>query len=253
MKHILLAFILLLLTACAHRNPLSDMSFQTVMAPPYVLASWYKIENPGDTLKVYIEGDGNAFDQNGVPTDNPTPTGEFMRQLAAKDPSPNVAYLGRPCQYLQTGACTQKDWTSGRFSEAIIKSMDTSVQALMKKAKADQAILIGFSGGAQVAGLVAVRHPEKIKQVVTIAGVLDVDAWTNYHGDAPLSESLNLKTYQDQFFKLNQIHYVGGKDCVVPPKLVQDFIQNNASVIVVPKASHGKGFEKIYDAVYQIK
>ena len=142
------------------------MAFQMTPAPPYVIANWYKIESPGLPLKVYIEGDGYAFDRMGQPTDNPTPKGTFMRELSAGDPSPNVAYLGRPCQYYQ-GGCTTKDWTTGRFSEEIIRSMDTAVSALMKKARTDKVILIGFSGGAQVAGLIAVRHPERIKKVIT--------------------------------------------------------------------------------------
>lgn len=243
----------LVCVGCAHRNPLSDFRFQTVTAPPYILASWYQITQPGEPIKIYIEGDGNAFDSNGVPTDNPTPTGEFMRRLAAEDPSPNVAYLGRPCQYLQAGACSQKDWTTGRFSNQVIDSMDQSVRALMKKARTNQVILIGFSGGAQVAGLIAVRHPNQVKQVITIAGVLDVDAWADYHGDPKLVDSLNLKNQQDSFSKIPQIHYAGGRDDVVPAKLIQDFVKDENLVVVVPKASHGKGFDSIYDAIYKVR
>lgn len=253
MKHLFFFLLFLFCAACAHRNPLSDFRFQTVTAPPYVLASWHRITEPGQPLKIYIEGDGNAFDADGHPTDNPTPSGEFMRRLAAGDSSPNVAYLGRPCQYLQAGACSQTDWTDGRFSQQVIASMDQSVHTLMKKARTDQVILIGFSGGAQAAGLIAVRHPEHVKQIITIAGVLDIDAWTTYHQDAPLSASLNLKDSRDIFLKIPQIHYAGARDTVVPPALIRDFVGDAAPVVVVPKASHGKGFDSVYDAVYKVR
>ena len=112
-------FMIFFLSGCQTPNVLSDMRFQTTMAPPYLVANWYKITEPGSTLKVYIEGDGNAFDKNGMPTDNPTPKSIFLRKIAAEDPSPNVVYLGRPCQYVKTGVCSEKDWTTGRFSKKL--------------------------------------------------------------------------------------------------------------------------------------
>ena len=252
MRKFFTILLLFFLGACAHKNPLSDMAFQTTMAPPHVVASWYKITEPGKSVKVYVEGDGNAFDENGIPTDNPTPKGEFMRRLAAGDPSPNVVYLGRPCQYLQTGACSEKDWTTGRFSKTVIDSMDQAVKAFMKKARTDEVILIGFSGGAQVAGWVAVRHPGQVKKWITIAGVLDPKAWAEYHGDKPLNESLNLKDRQKDLKKIPQVHYVGDADEVVPPELVLKMV-NAQSVRVVKGAGHGTGFEKIYSEIYEVK
>ena len=252
MKKIIITFLALILGACAHKNPLSDMSFQTTMAPPHVVASWYKITAPGEAVKIYIEGDGNAFDSNGVPTDNPTPKGEFMRRLAAGDPSPNVVYLGRPCQYLQTGVCTEKDWTTGRFSKTIIDSMDQTVKVFMKKARTKEVVLIGFSGGAQVAGLVAVRHPEQVKKWITVAGVLDPKAWAEYHGDKPLKDSLNLRDWKKNLKKIPQVHYVGSEDDIVPPELVREMAEPE-NIRVIKGAGHGSGFEKIYPEIYEVK
>ena len=251
MKKILILTLLVLLGACTHRHPLSHMQFQTLTAPPYIVAGWYKITQVGEPLKIYIEGDGNAFDSDGLPTDNPTPKGTFMRELAGQDTAPNVAYLGRPCQYLQAGACSEKDWTSGRFSEQIVNSMDNAVSQLMKKAKTNQVVLIGFSGGAQIAGLVAVRHPERVKKLVTIAGVLDHEAWTQYHGDMSLTDSLNLNDSKDVLKTLNRVHYAGGRDHVVPVSLIQDF--DPEFTVVVPKAGHGTGFSDITNLIYEVK
>lgn len=236
---------------CRYRNPLSDMAFQMTPADPYVIANWYKIEEVGAPVKIYIEGDGAAFDRKGQPTENPTPTSTFMRELAAGDPSPNVVYLARPCQYVQNG-CDVSDWTDGRFSETVVHSMDRAVAAVMKKARTNQAILIGFSGGAQIAGLIAVRHPERIRKLITVAGVLDPQAWTDYHGDQPLTKSLNLKNYRQVLQSVPQIHYVGDRDTVVPADLIRDFA-GEETVVVVKGAGHGTGLEPVYREIYEVK
>lgn len=250
MKKILIVLMILVLGGCSAKNVLTDYRFQTQTVPPYVVASWFKIEAVGEPLRVYIEGDGNAFDGRGYPTDNPTPTSTFMRQIAADDPNPNVVYLGRPCQYLQAGACAQSVWTDGRFSEAVISSMDKAVANLMKKARTNQVVLIGYSGGAQIAGQIAVRHPENVLKVITIAGVLDHRAWSDYHADEPLSRSLNLGDLKQDFAKIPQHHFVGAKDTVVPPQLTQDFVADETKITVVDKASHTKGFDRVLKQIY---
>lgn len=252
MRKKIFLLLFLFMGACAYKNPLSDMNFQTVMAPPYVIAGWYKINQMGEPVKFYIEGDGNAFDAQGQPTDNPTPTSRFLREMASNDPSPNVVYLGRPCQYLQTGGCSEKDWTDGRFSKDIINSMNQSVLSMMKKARSEQMVLIGFSGGAQIAGWIGIKNPKQVKKLITIAGVLDHEAWSKYHGDMPLKKSLNLKDKKKELFVLNQVHYAGEKDEVVPVSLIQDFV-GEERMVVVPKAKHGKGFKSIYKEIYEVK
>ncbi len=252
MKKYLCLLFVFLLTGCATSNPLTDFRFQTQTVPPYIVASWHQINQVGKPIRIYIEGDGNAFDAHGYPTDNPTPNSDFLRQIAARDPNPNVAYLGRPCQYMLAGDCSVKDWTTGRFSPQIVSSMNQAINALMKKAQTNKAVLIGYSGGAQIAGLIAIQNP-RISEVITIAGVLDVDEWASYHHDTPLSDSLNLYDYKKSFDKIKQRHYVGGKDTVVPPQLTQKFVSNPSTVIIVPKATHNKGYESIYNELYQDK
>ncbi len=253
MKKLIASFLLIFLSGCSTPNPLTDFRFQTQTVPPYVVASWYKIDAVGQPIKIYIEGDGASFDANGQPTDNPTPNSLFLRKIAAEDPSPNVAYLGRPCQYMQTSACTVTDWTTGRFSPEIVSSMIQSVNALMKKARTDKAVLIGYSGGAQIAGLVAVHQPERVAKVITLAGVLDNVAWTSHHGDMPLLDSLNLADYKSVFDAIPQTHYVGGRDKVVPAKLTQQFAARPTDVIVVKKATHDSGYGSVIDEIYAVQ
>ena len=238
MKKFLILF--LLLSACATENPLKDMRFKTVSSGDYTMASWYKITEPKQPVKIYIEGDGHAFDSDGQPTEDPTPEGLFLRKLAVGDTSPNVVYLARPCQYIMGSNCTQKDWTTGRFSKAIIDSMEAGVGAWKKKAKTDKVILVGYSGGAMIASQIAARHPNDVEKLITIAGVLDKDKWTEYHNDEPLSDSVNLNI--KSLDSVRQTHYIGEKDKIVPPDLAKDVLgEDNSSVIIVKGATHNKG------------
>ena len=246
MKKVFLFICLLLLNACAAQNPLTDFRFQTVTAPPYVIASWYKIEAPQMPLRVYIEDDGQVDS-----SDNPTPTATFLRQMAADDPNPNVVYLGRPCQYLQAGACSQHDWTDGRYSRAVVDSMEEAVLYLMKKAKTQRVVLIGYGGGAQIAGLIAIRQPKDNVKVITIGGILDHRAWTKLKQEPSFEKSLNLANYKPEFLSLNQMHYVGEKDEVVPAILTEEFIQDKSQVKRVPNATHVKGWNRIAKDIYK--
>lgn len=252
MKKIFLCIMLLFLGACASKNPLTDFRFQTVTAPPYVVASWYKIDKPGDILRVYIEGDGTVLNSDGSVSTNPTPTDTYLRKLASDDPNHNVAYLGRPCQYLQAGPCNKEDWTDGRYAGKIVDSMEETLYGLMKKARADKVVLIGYDGGAQIAGLIAVRFPQDNVEVITIGGILDHYAWTQYHKQPPLIKSMNLADYKKRYAGLKQHHFVGGKDTVVPKALTEEFVADKTSIIVVPRATHEKGFESVSKEIYKM-
>ena len=109
---------MLFLAGCAYRNPLdqADFRFQTLTVPPYVLSSWYRILKQGDPLTVYVE-------------DYAVPPTEKIREMAAKDKGTNVAYIGRPCQYFQTSACTKK--INNVESDKIVKK---GIEQLKKKA-----------------------------------------------------------------------------------------------------------------------
>ena len=251
-KTALLFAFFVLASGCAHKNPLTDFQFQTVMAPPYVLASWYRISELGAPIRIYIEGDGHSFDAYNRPTANPTPKSTFLREIAANDPNPNVAYLGRPCQYLQTNTCTQDDWTCGRFSPQIVNSMEQSVLQLAKKGQTQNIILIGYSGGAQIAGLVGVKHPKMMNRIITIAGVLDQEAWTAYHQDTPLNKSLNLRNYKEIFDQIPQTHFIGKKDRVVPNHLTENFVQDKNTIITLEKADHQKGYDSVLKQIYDL-
>lgn len=240
----------LLLSACATENPLKKMdNYRTTSSGDYTMAYWYKIKETKQPLKIYIEGDGQAFDEKGNLIDAPNPPNLLLSKLAVEDTSPNVVYLARPCLYIK-GSCSADDWTTGKFSSKIIDAMNDSVNYLKKKAKTDKVILIGYSDGGMIASQIAAKQPKSVQKLITVAGVLDKDKWTTLHNQEALKQSknLNIKSLK----KVDQVHYVGQKDESVPPDLMYDILgKDNESVVVVKGATHTKGFDKIYKDIWQ--
>lgn len=241
-----LLFLLLLLTGCATPNPLKEMRFMPLSAEGYTLFTTYQIKQAGEPLRIYIEGDGHAFDGRGRPTLDPTPKGTFLREIVALDKAPNVVYLARPCQYIKSTRCQISDWTTGRFNADAVASVQQVILTLMKKSKAPKVILIGYSGGAQMAMFFADKYPDKVQEVITIAGVLHHEDWTKWHGDLPL----NLSEPSPNLPSIPMRHYVGTKDEIVPVELSKQWVKDK-SLREVKGASHAKGFEKVYDEIYQ--
>lgn len=244
----LLIFILFLLSGCHSVNIPPEFKYKEINTDSFTIASWQKISNQNSVYKIYIEGDGYAFNAHGYPSSDPTPHGTLMRELAFGDNNPNVVYLARPCQFVMSGICSQRHWTTARFAPEIINS---EFQAVQKIAGDKPVILIGFSGGAQIAGLIAsAKQGLNVKKIITIGGNLDHTNWTAYHNVLPLDESMNLENYRQQFLQIPQHHYVGEDDEVIPPQLVENFIQNKSLVTVVPKASHNSGWQQIYPNIW---
>ncbi len=225
------------LVGCASFILSDDFEQKIIDTPDFSILTQIRETDPKSGFVIYIEGDGNAFDARGRPTKNPTPKSKFVRRLAQDDPSPNVAYIARPCQFITDKKCSYKYWTIARFAPEVIDSISYTIKEI---AGTRDVTLVGFSGGAHVAGLVAVLHPEiHVKQIVTYAGNLDHDAWTAYHKLSPLDDSLNLANFAAEYKKIPAIHYVGEKDKVIPVKLITDFIGEQGEIIIVPDAGHG--------------
>ena len=157
-----------------------NAAYLEIKTDTYTLASWQKILDRGAPIRIYIEGDGNAFNNTGQPTTNPTPKGTFLRKIAFDDPNPNVIYLARPCQYVRDARCHQKDWTTGRFSQEIVDSTTQAIKSIIKNiSNKSPVILIGYSGGALLSGLVISQNPQiPVKRWMTLAGVFNHGKWT---------------------------------------------------------------------------
>lgn len=214
------------------RRPL-DVLPTPVRAGGYDIAMWQKITDAKSPVHIYIEGDGHAFDGHGRPTRDPTPRGTFVRDLAAADTSANVAYIARPCQFVMSPECSVTDWTNGRFSPQIVSAMADVVRNI---SQSRPVILIGYSGGAMISGLIIEKNPDiDVKKWITIAGVLNHKEWTEYFGDTPLSASIDMNTLPH----VPQVHYVAQTDVVVPIALTRR-IAAPSDIVVVPNSTHNK-------------
>ena len=236
--------ILFFVAGCTAIKAPTDFVYKEIPTRDFTLASWQKITDPFGTYKIYIEGDGYAFNAHGRATQDPTPKGTLVRELAFGDNNPNVVYLARPCQYIKSPICSKRHWTTARFAPEVINAEYAAVKQI---AGDNPVILIGFPGGAQVAGLIAsAKQGLNVKKIITIAGNLDHLAWTQYHNLPPLNESMNLESYRKQFAQIPQIHYVGSNDKVMPPVLVREFVGESCNLIEVRGATHNSGWEEIY-------
>ena len=246
MKKIL--YYLLFLAGCTSITIPPEYRYIELKTDTFTIATWQKITNPNAPYKIYIEGDGYAFNTHGYPTQDPTPKGTLMRELAFGDKKANVIYLSRPCQYVKSPMCEKKYWTTARFAPEVI---DAEYQAVKQITNGQPVILVGFSGGAQVAGLLAVAKPDlHIQKVITIAGNLDHKMWTAYHHLPSLNQSLSLSNYQIQFASIPQHHYVGLKDKVIPPQLIKKFINNNRFITEVDTADHNNGWDNVFTQIW---
>ncbi len=242
---------LLFLAGCSTITAPADFVHKEIETRDFTIATWQKVTNPAAPYKIYIEGDGHAFNSHGRATQDPTPRGTLVRELAFGDNSPNVIYLARPCQYVKSPICSKRHWATARFAPEIINA---EYEAIKQIAGDEPVILVGFSGGAQVAGLiVTAKTGGNVKKIITISGNLDHFSWTQYHNLPPLNESMNLESYRNEFAKIPQIHYVGNDDKIMQPVLVQKFIGNNDLIVEVKGATHNTGWEMIYNKIWNEK
>lgn len=185
-----------------------------------------RLSGSHNQLVIYIEGDGLAWLNKNTPSSNPTPINPIALKLALKHAASNVVYLARPCQYVggdNQHNCHQAVWTHGRFSEPVVQATNAAINQLKLKYQAHSLTLVGYSGGGAVAALVAARRSD-VSLLVTVAGNLDHQAWTQLHDISPLNQSLNPIDYREQLALIPQIHFVAEGDKVVPPKLTQQFV-----------------------------
>ncbi|MDH3394025.1 MAG: hypothetical protein OEL66_08455 [Desulfobulbaceae bacterium] len=163
----------------------------------------------------------------------------------------NVVYIARPCQYvLATGNgrnCGKSDWTSGRFSEQVVESINEVLSTVKKRSKSPGMNLIGYSGGGAVAVLVAARRND-IRSLRTLAGNLDHEQFCRFHNVSALHESLNAIDKAKTIAQIPQVHFVGAKDKIVPEEIAENFVKAQgpeacSEVVLVKDVSHGKGWE----------
>lgn len=197
---------------------------------------------PDAPLFIFIGGDGSPWVDGGrrIAAD-PTAREPLALELAAHTHGGTVLYLGRPC-YLGLAAlpeCRPTDWTSGRYSRAVVASLTAVANRFIRRHPAREVVLIGHSGGGALAVLMAPKVAG-VRAVFTIAANLDVAAWTALHGYLPLTGSLDPARAPALPSGIREIDLAGGRDKNVPPWLIERYEAGHprARLWVLPRFDH---------------
>lgn len=244
-NHLLLLLSLLLLSACQTTNQLTPFAFP---ANAVVIKATFKhlaVAQTGSSqrLHVYIEGDGLPFKNRFQVAQDPSPSNPLMLKLMSLDSGERL-YLGRPCYFTRSlpamadETCNEKFWTRARYSEEIVASMVDALHQHLVTHPTKGVTLIGHSGGGTLAMLMAARMSE-VDQVVTLAGNLDIEAWTQLHHFTSLKDSLNPANLKVNSLPRKQIHFGGDKDNNIPPALNDAFLARIEQPIhIIKDADH---------------
>lgn len=260
--------ILLLLSACSTTSTieeristaeqtasLNNFEKRLVPAGDFVLTTYQRISDNHTPYAFYIEGDGSITSYQMI-SSNPTPSKIMLLKLAMLDTRPNVIYIARPCQYTPMELnpnCNKEYWTNKRLSEEVIESINIAINKISNNQPCH---LVGFSGGGGAAVLVAARN-NNVKDIITIAGNLDINKFSDHHKIYALNQSLNPIDYARKINNIPQLHISGSNDRIVPSNIAEVYVKQSDSTCVHSKIFHGIthtiGWDKIWQNVLAIK
>ena len=208
---------------------------ETNLGAASLMRAWYRSTPEAPSAwHIYVEGDGQAWRGAGRPSSNPTPRQPVAMRLALEDPHSHVAYLARPCQFLQPlpAGCHFSLWTTQRYGSDVEEQMLAALNAIA----GDQSVrLIGFSGGAHLAQQLAQRHPN-VELLISVAGNLH-DASFAQHHRLPAPQNAPPPPGDIPFYSL-----AGGNDDIIPPSLARQQLDRQArgchQLVVHPQAEH---------------
>ena len=237
----LTALILLFLTAACSGIPKAPEGFvmREAQTEHFAVAVWEKTPlQSKKTIRFYIEGNGN-----------PKPNKPVALRLAENDKTKNIVVLSRPCQYIDNKLCANSEiYTTSQYDPEITRELEEIVVYYIQKYRAPNIELIAYDGGAPIAFYLADKVG-RVKKIVTIAGILDLDAYVNKHNLPEFKNAENPIKMRSKISDIPQTHFVGGKDTITTQGMVERFVSklNNpksAVVKVAPNMGH-TGWENI--------
>lgn len=205
------------------------------------VVAWRRTGRERRCLRVYLEGDGLAWQRRRRVSRDPTPVDPVgLRLAAADDSNATVVYVGRPCQYvgsMETAAagrgaaagdapgrsrCRPIVWTAARYGEEVLRAMDAALTRAIEGEAPTDLTLVGHSGGGVVAALLAARRDD-VTRLVTVASPLDVDHWTRVRAVSPLVHSHSPMDSIEALRAVEQQHFIGLGDERVPASAIERF------------------------------
>ncbi len=237
----------------------AGMHERVVHAGIFNLTTWQRIEKSSAPVDLYIEGDGLAWLGKYTKSPNPTPPDPVALRLAAEDPAPNVIYMARPCQYTgwnESGPCLDIYWTSGVTAPEVIAAYNQALDGIRKDYNVTGFNLVGYSGGAAIAMLVAARRHD-VLSIRTVVGNTDYAAFVAIHNVSPLKDSIDPTSVASEIAGIPQRHFIGGKDSVVPQDVFDGWKRASGTYFcmhetVVVGNSHEKGWARKWPSLLRI-
>lgn len=193
---------------------------------------------------VFIEGDGKPWQSYNKVAFEPTPDKPLLLEwfIAADFPA---IYLGRPCYFkLNDQQCSPYWYTHGRYSEPVVDSL---VQVLRDNMGENSLVLVGHSGGGTLAVLMAEKLGN-VETVLTIAGNLQVNTWSEYHQYSTLLGSMDPMLRSALPNHIQQIHLYSPFDILIQAEWIKSFSdrQHNSRLIELPVHGHDYAWRKYY-------
>ncbi len=251
-------FVALLLSGCSSLKPVDKLrkqvinhggTMQVITTPVFNFQTVALLKHQTKTLRIYIEGDGRAWRRK-RPSIDPSPRKLVFLNLMFEDSYPDKLYMARPCQFIKTAQCSSVWWTDKRYSRQIVEAMNSAVDKIKAQGKWKHFELIGYSGGGTLALLLA-GYRNDVISVRTIAGNLVPDFSDQIHGLSFSSSAMNPLQFAEKLRHIPQWHFVGGKDKIVPKKIVLHYIKSfkhNHCIRykIVENASHAQGWLSVW-------
>lgn len=227
-------------------------SERKIPASPFLLTVREKISDTGQAINIYIEGDGFAWFSKREVSNDPTPKNPVALKLAAQDTFANVIHLARPCQYSgmldQSQDCHFSYWTNKRFAPEVIKAYHAALDNIKARYHTTQFHLIGFSGGAAIAAILAAERSD-VLTLRSVAGNLDHRAHSALHKVSSLHGSLNPPEFAQRLSQIPQYHFIGAEDKNITDEIIKSYLQALPSrgcvkSQIVSNVDHTEGWEE---------
>mgnify|MGYP000079568468 CR=1 FL=1 len=251
----ILTFFVLIISGCTlpaykmlqdagqHYQVVSSDNFKHLLA----INSHYAENKP---IIVFIEGDGLPWQDHNKISFEPTPDKPLLLEWFLESDLPAL-YLGRPCYFkLNDQQCSPYWYTHGRYSEPVVDSM---VQVLKENAKENNFILVGHSGGGSLAVLMAEKL-DGVETVLTIAGNLQVNNWSEYHHYSTLHGSMDPTLRPILPSDIKQIHLYSPFDQIISAEWIKAYSkkQLNVELIELPVYGHNYAWKEFYPNIKKI-
>jgi hypothetical protein len=233
----------------------ANLTRAQVSTATFVLTTFSRRRDPQAPVTVYVEGDGLAWLSRSEVSPDPTPRNPVGLKLAALDPSENVLYVARPCQYTPMEIdrrCNELYWTDRRFAEEVVAAVNQAIDGHLRGGGRGVR-LVGFSGGGAVAALVAARRTDVI-DLRTVAGNLDHVTLNRHHGVTQQRGSLNAADVAQRLAQLPQLHLIGDKDGVVVPVVAESYLRRTGptrcvEIRRIADATHESGWTDVWPRI----